>query len=647
MSTPRDLSPASPIGPYLPLHQIGAGGMGTVYFAYHPATGDPMAVKVLHADHAQDRAWRARFAREVTVLQKVRGPYLVPLLDADTQAETPWLAMPYVAGNTLRTYVTDHGPLQAENLTTFAAAVADALSCIHAADVAHRDLKPDNVILAADGPRVVDFGIAHHLDATAVTTTSLNTGTPAWMAPEQFTQGTTTPACDVFAWGLLVAYAAGGRHPFGAPTGIEYRIVSAKPDLVAVPPRLRRFVEAALAKDPAARPSAGHLCEQTAALFGPQGTLVFPTVAFTRVTDRQALTVPLQRSHWDIPPPLLDLTLTIPRETQTPGRAASAGPTSMPPPLHREQRDQDTDSLTGPAAQDLLDRCRMTAEQGYQLIRQAERLGLNVQFARAAVDEVLGKLTVAEAAFAAGHDVDGFDLARSVEHAAAALQHLSIALPPAQPHPGGTRSRRPDRVLQGFLWSLPVCGLAFSVIAAVTNGTASHADSAPPPAATATTTPPAPATTPPAPLLTNQALGAAAPPTPPASAPSPTTTTATASPTPPPGYVTAPPTDTQNPASPGYDGQQAYQGMNCIPDETDTQSCFPMVMNSDSRTHTYYVTATCYWYNQLKPGLPWESCGTWHWTYTLAPNAEQPQTRTTVSSDYGVSSWQDISVRWT
>jgi serine/threonine protein kinase len=183
-TTTRELRVNLPdrIGPYKPLRRIGAGGMGTVYFAYHPATGAPTAVKALRADYATDASYRARFTREVTVLRKVSGPYLVPLTDADTHGDLPWLAMPYVTGNTLHQHIQSHGPLQGSNLITFAAAVAHALSCIHMAGVAHRDLKPTNVILAVDGPRVVDFGIAHHLDATAITATSTSPGTPGWMA---------------------------------------------------------------------------------------------------------------------------------------------------------------------------------------------------------------------------------------------------------------------------------------------------------------------------------------------------------------------------------------------------------------------------------------------------------------------------------
>ncbi|WP_062644127.1 serine/threonine-protein kinase [Streptomyces maremycinicus] len=316
------------VGPYRPVRHLGTGGMGAVYYATDPDGGAPLAVKVLHQDFAADPAHRARFRRETAMLRKVTGPYLVPLVAADPDAPLPWLATAYVHGNTLHQHVRDTGPLRSDNLLTFAAAVAHALACIHDAGVAHRDLKPTNVLLAADGPRVVDFGIAHHLDATAITATSVTTGTPGWMAPEQLTDGTTLPACDIFAWGLLVAYAAAAVHPFGAPTGITHRIVSAEPSLQGVPDVLLPLVRDALRKAPGKRPSAAEIAERAAAAYGPTGTAVFPTMSYTRPLEHGAGagagavpgpgrseaeaqaeahgTVSLERASWDVPLPVED-----------------------------------------------------------------------------------------------------------------------------------------------------------------------------------------------------------------------------------------------------------------------------------------------------------------------------------------------------
>ncbi|MFD6982406.1 serine/threonine protein kinase, partial [Streptomyces sp. NPDC059956] len=267
------------IGPYRPLHRIGAGGMGIVYFA-HGRDGQPTAVKVIREDFAHDAGHRKRFAREIATLMKIKGPYVLSLTDADADAEYPWLATPYIPGHTLDRHIRAYGPLSGANLLTFAAATAHALACIHHAGIAHRDLKPANVILASDGPRVLDFGIAHHLDATA---TRVRTGSPGWMAPEQFITGHTVTASDIFTWGLLIAYAASGRHVFGTPTGIDHRIINAEPDLSGIPDGLLEHVSAALAKDPGTRPDAAGLADLLADAHSPQGTLVFPTLVYTRI----------------------------------------------------------------------------------------------------------------------------------------------------------------------------------------------------------------------------------------------------------------------------------------------------------------------------------------------------------------------------
>ncbi|GHK02363.1 hypothetical protein SY2F82_41600 [Streptomyces sp. Y2F8-2] len=340
--TPRPSQPSElpeQIGPYRLIRRLGSGGMGTVYYATDPAGGEPLAVKVLHQSFAADPAHRARFRRETTTLRKVTSPYLVPLIAADPDAPLPWLATAYVHGDTLHEHVQNHGAMAPGNLLTFAAAVAHALACIHDAGVAHRDLKPTNVLLSADGPRVVDFGIAHHLDATAITETSVTTGTPGWMAPEQLTDGLTLPACDIFAWGLLVAYASAGSHPFGTPTGITHRIISAAPSLRGVPDALLPLVREALDKEPERRPSAAEIAERTASAYGPSGTLVFPTLAYTRTSGRSGqqgdspaadtgVTVPPARARWDVPLPVGQPGEAQPGTAQIPsGSPAAVEPT--------------------------------------------------------------------------------------------------------------------------------------------------------------------------------------------------------------------------------------------------------------------------------------------------------------------------------
>ncbi|MFW5420403.1 serine/threonine protein kinase [Nocardiopsis sp. CNT-189] len=244
------------IGPYRVAGRLGQGGMGTVFGAID-ADGRCIAVKVVSPRHASDPAFRAAFAREVELMRRVGGVCAVAVHGADTRADPPWVATDFVPGPTLGGHVRESGPLEDEMLTAFAAGTAEALAAIHAAGIVHCDVKPGNVILSPDGPRVLDFGIARPA-ASRPDPSGAVFGSPGWVSPERFRGAPPAPASDVFAWGALVAYAATGRSPFAADdTGErQRRAVEEDPDLDGVPAGLVPMLQAALAKDPAHRPDA-------------------------------------------------------------------------------------------------------------------------------------------------------------------------------------------------------------------------------------------------------------------------------------------------------------------------------------------------------------------------------------------------------
>jgi serine/threonine protein kinase len=248
------------VGPYHLFSRIGSGGMGVVYLAEDPA-GHRVAVKLVRPELADDPAFRSRFRREVQAGQRVGGICTAKYLDADLDSDHPYLVTEYVEGGNLADYVNTNGPLIGDQLVGLAVGLAEAVVAMHASGVTHRDLKPTNVLMAASGPKVVDFGISHAADGTAVTQTGVVVGSPSWMAPEQAQGRGTTPAVDVFSWGATVAFAATGRFPFGEgrPDAVIYRVVHEEPDLSGVDPKLLPMVAAALRKDPSARPAADKL----------------------------------------------------------------------------------------------------------------------------------------------------------------------------------------------------------------------------------------------------------------------------------------------------------------------------------------------------------------------------------------------------
>ncbi|WP_405977432.1 serine/threonine-protein kinase [Streptomyces sp. NBC_00158] len=248
------------IGGYRLHARLGSGGMGEVYLAHTPG-GRPIALKAVRREFAADPAFRERFAREVASARRIHGLFTAQVVDFGIDERTPWLATAYVPGPSLDEVVRRHGPLPVRTVLLLVAGIAEALQAIHGAGVVHRDLKPANVLLAGDGPRVIDFGIAHAAGSAALTGTGLRIGTAAFMAPEQALGRPVTSATDVFALGALTAYVAGGRPPFGGgpESTALYRVVHEQPDLTRVPAELEQLVRWCLAKEPADRPTTAQL----------------------------------------------------------------------------------------------------------------------------------------------------------------------------------------------------------------------------------------------------------------------------------------------------------------------------------------------------------------------------------------------------
>jgi ABC-type branched-subunit amino acid transport system substrate-binding protein len=253
----RGADPARIAG-YRLLRRLGAGGMGVVYLA-RSAGGALAAVKVIRAAYADDAGFRARFRREVETGGRVANPWVVPLLDADPDAESPWLATAFVPGPSLAEAVEECGPLPYGTVRVLGARLAEALDAVHGAGLVHRDVKPGNVLLAVDGPRMIDFGIARMPEDTALTASGMVVGSPGFLSPEQ-AQGRGReigPASDVFSLGCLLAYAVTGGRPFGHGSAAEMlvRTVHDEPELDGVPEPLLPLLRGCLAKEPGSRPA--------------------------------------------------------------------------------------------------------------------------------------------------------------------------------------------------------------------------------------------------------------------------------------------------------------------------------------------------------------------------------------------------------
>ncbi|MBN6057339.1 transporter substrate-binding domain-containing protein, partial [Nonomuraea sp. RK-328] len=239
--------------------RIGEGGQGIVYLGVDEQ-GERAAIKLLHVKFSGDQIARSRFARELKAAKRVASFCTARVIEADLDGDTPYIASEYIDGRALRDIVDTDGPLRGTVLDRLAIGTATALTAIHHASIIHRDFKPDNVLIAADGPRVVDFGIARIIDSTG-TITSRAIGTPAYMAPEQIAGDDVGPYTDVFAWGATIAFAASGKAAFegNSIAVVLNRILNHEVDVSMMPEPLRGVVRSALSKSPEERPSADQI----------------------------------------------------------------------------------------------------------------------------------------------------------------------------------------------------------------------------------------------------------------------------------------------------------------------------------------------------------------------------------------------------
>ncbi|MFD7276017.1 protein kinase [Streptomyces sp. NPDC059862] len=295
----QDDDPAA-IGGYTLRGRIGVGGMGQVYLG-ESAAGLQVAVKVIKAS-VLDEDTRARFVLEVDSLKTVYGPFVAAFVAADAHADQPWLAVEYVPGPDLRTFITEHGPLPLAETASLGALLAEGLHTVHEAGLLHRDLKPQNILLAEYGPKLIDFGLAVLAERRSMlTATGFVVGSVLCMPPEQARgEHQLSPAADVYALGAVLLYAATGHYPYTGPTwqAVALRIEDAAtpPDLAGLPPELRDVIEAMLAHAPEARPSLDEVTEWLVQVI--RGCGLTPAQAKRRLTDR----TPAAEILPDLPP---------------------------------------------------------------------------------------------------------------------------------------------------------------------------------------------------------------------------------------------------------------------------------------------------------------------------------------------------------
>ena len=261
------------IGPYAIIGKLGAGSMGQVFLA-RSTTGRLVAVKTIRVELAEEPGYRARFAREVAAASRVSGVFTASVIQADAEADLPWVATAYVPAPSLSTLVRRCGPLPVPAVRWLAAGCAEALQSIHSVGLVHRDVKPSNVLVAPDGPQVIDFGVARVAERVQLTATRGAAGTPAYMAPEQARDATlTSPASDVFSLGATLLFAATGHPPYPGDTVMDVlvRLATEPPDLSGMPDELVDLVAGCLERVPRDRPTDAAILAELGSFALPAG----------------------------------------------------------------------------------------------------------------------------------------------------------------------------------------------------------------------------------------------------------------------------------------------------------------------------------------------------------------------------------------
>ena len=252
------------IGPWQIINRLGSGGMGIVYMGTNGTRA--AAIKVVREFLLEDPASRTRLTREVETLLRVKSDYVAEIVGSDIEGNPAWIATNYVDGPSLKILVEKEGPLLEEKWIEFARGFLSALSSVHAVGVVHRDIKPSNILLAKNGPKLIDFGISFVNDATSLTGTGMVAGTPAWLAPEQFLGREITTAVDNFAAGSTLMFAATGKTPWGAEDSsvgaVMHTILVEEPDLSALSEFQIEIITPLLVKDVQSRKTASQMLKK-------------------------------------------------------------------------------------------------------------------------------------------------------------------------------------------------------------------------------------------------------------------------------------------------------------------------------------------------------------------------------------------------